>query len=116
MPGLEPSYENIIKQELQIADLKRAYHALMGKAVRLSEYAALLSNAVLRVGEFENETDSWPVYHHAGGINNECSGVIAEFPTERLSRAFVDYHTVANEFLASPDVREWREQEGDHEK
>lgn len=24
MPGLEPSYENIIKQELQIADLKRA--------------------------------------------------------------------------------------------
>lgn len=90
---------------------KQSYHALMKQAMRLSEYAALLSNAVLRVGEFENETDSWPVYHHAGGINNECSGVVAEFPTERLARAFVDYHTVANEFLASPEVQAWRKRE-----
>lgn len=37
MSGLQPSYENIIKQDLEIADLKRAYHALMGQAVTFAE-------------------------------------------------------------------------------
>lgn len=37
MSGLEPSYENIIKQELEIAELKQAYHALMGQAVGFAE-------------------------------------------------------------------------------
>ena len=46
MSALEPSYENIIKQELQIADLKRAYHALMGQAVEFAENTIYIMGAL----------------------------------------------------------------------
>lgn len=70
MSGLEPSYENIIKQELGIAELKQAYHALMKQAVSFAETI----------------TQSGPLP--------------------------LDVYIEVKDFLASPEVRTWREQEG----
>lgn len=90
----------------------REYHVLMGQAIKMAECAELLSDASLRVGEFDTESDGWPIYHHTGGLHNECSGVIADVPYKKLADAFVKYHEHAVAFLASPEVRTWREQEG----
>lgn len=78
MSGLEPSYENIIKQELQIADLKRAYHALMAKAVEFAE------NTIYIMGALCPNRDEL-----------ESNGHVLR----------------ARAFLASHEVREWRQQQ-----
>lgn len=78
---------------------KKAYADVLKAAKGLAACADLLSDSSLRVGEFDSETDTWPIYLYVGGLHNECSGTIAEFSNEKLAHAFVKYHHEATAFL-----------------
>lgn len=48
----------------------------------------LHKNEHLEVGDFDSESDTWPVFHYTG---NECSGCLAEFLTKGLAEDYVEW-------------------------
>lgn len=122
MSGLEPSYENIIKQELEIADLERAiaekdlewkrrvgldcgghscYFAIEKKGMR--------HNGPCTCNPKRTKEDHDRLYksYHA------LMGKAIEF-AQYLDTAFWPGNNAvekAQEFLASPEVQAWRKQE-----
>lgn len=127
MPGLEPSYENIIKQELEIADLKRAiaekdlewkrrvgldcgghscYFAIEKKGMR--------HNGPCTCNPKRTKEDHDRLYKSYHALMAKA----VRF-AERLGRhivqeklIYIEYPEDVQEFLASPEVQAWREQEG----
>ena len=97
MSELEPNYENIIKQELQIADLKRAYHTLMGQAVWFAEYLS-------------QELPGVYIYVHSGSCgpetacDNDCMNNAHIAQRNSMIRK-------AQKFLASPEVQSAADEE-----
>lgn len=62
------------------------------------------SDSTLKVGKYDSEFDTWPIYQYVGG--KECCGAIAEFYSEQSAHWLVECITKAQSALATREKGE----------